>query len=237
MPIYTLKLKAKKEIANNTFRLDFEKPAGFTFIAGQYGGFTLINPAETDAGGNTRRFSILSSPNDDFLSIATRSQPSAYKRCLLSLTPDGEIKFAGPTGNFILHEDANMPAVFIAGGIGIAPFFSMIRQSTQQQSPRKLILFYGNNTKADAALLPELESFNTENPHFLLIPVLAKPDNDWSGESGYVTHTLIKKYISDISLPVFYVCGSPVMVTTLQETLVEMGIDETKIKVEDFPGY
>ena len=58
-----------------------------------------------------------------------------------------------------------------------------------------------------------------------------------AGETGYMTARLIKKYIPNLSQPIYYVCGSPVMVTTLQETLVEMDIDEEKIHIEDFPGY
>lgn len=237
MPIHILKLKSKREIARSTILLNFEKPAGFNFIPGQYGGFTLINPSETDAGGNTRRFSLLSSPLDEFISIGTRVQLSSFKRVLTSLPIDGEIKFAGPTGNFVLHEDINTPAVMIAGGIGIAPFYSIIKHATQQKSPRRLFLFYGNNTTQDAALLPELETMANKNPFFTLISVLAHPDADWQGETGFITHTLIKKYIQDIDTPIYYVCGSPAMVTALQETLVEMGIDNSKIKVEDFPGY
>lgn len=237
MPIHILKLKSKHEIARNTIALQFEKPAGFNFTPGQYGGFTLINPSETDAGGVTRRFSLLSSPLDDFIEIGTRVQQSAYKRVLSSLPVGGEIKFAGPTGNFVLHDDINTPAVMIAGGIGIAPFYSIIKCATQQKSPRRLILFYGNNTRQDAALLSELETMASENPNVSLIPVLAHPEADWQGETGYITHTLIKKYIPDISAPVYYVCGSPAMVTVLQETLTEMDIDAANIKVEDFPGY
>lgn len=237
MPIHILKLKAKHDIARSTIALQFEKPAGFNFIPGQYGGFTLINPSETDAGGVTRRFSLLSSPLDDYIEIGTRVQQSAYKRVLSALPIGGEIKFAGPTGNFVLHDDIAIPAVMIAGGIGIAPFYSIIKCATQQKSPRRLILFYGNNTQKDAALLAELDAMAAENPNFTFVSVLAHPEADWKGETGFITHTLIKKYIPDISLPVYYVCGSPAMVTALQETLVEMEIDESKIKVEDFPGY
>src|SRR5690348_6930595 len=115
MPIYTLKLIQRSEVARETIELVFEKPVGFTFTAGQYGGFTLIRPSETDAGGITRRFSLLNSPNDNHISITTRIQTSAYKRVLNTLKIGDEIKFAGPTGNFVLHQDSDTPAVLIAG--------------------------------------------------------------------------------------------------------------------------
>ncbi|VVC75806.1 Na(+)-translocating NADH-quinone reductase subunit F [Aquicella siphonis] len=237
MPIHKLKLISRREVANNTVEFMFEKPDGFTFIPGQYGGFTLINPSETDAGGITRRFSLLSTPEDKFIAVTMRIQSSAFKRVLNTLPLGSEIKFAGPSGNFICHDDPSTPAVFIAGGIGITPFYSMIQSATRHQSMQKIILFYGNQSIKDAAYLQELSLLQTLNPHFTFVPTLTMTDEGWKGETGFITHTMIKKYISDLNQPIYYVCGSPVMVTALQETLVEMGVEENKIKVEDFPGY
>lgn len=235
MPIHILKLLDRREAARGTVVFTFEKPAGLTFKPGQYAGFTLINPSETDAGGITRRFSLLSAPDDKEIAIATRIQSSAYKRVLNALPIGGEIKFAGPTGAFTLHDDQDTPAVFIAGGIGITPFYSMIKHAMAHGHTQPLYLFYGNQSKGDAAFLDELKQWETT--HFKCIPTLANPDADWTGESGFITHTMLKKYIPDLASPIYYICGSPSMVTTLQETLVEMGIEDTRIKVEDFPGY
>lgn len=237
MPIFTLKLTDRHEVARNTIELRFAKPAGFTYTAGQYGGFTLINPSETDAGGITRRFSLLSSPSDDYLAIATRIQNSAYKRVLANLPIGSDIKFAGPTGNFILHDEISVPTVLIAGGIGIAPFYSMMRFAASQNSSRQIILFYGNQTRDDAAYLDQLVSIEQQHSAIKTIAAMANPDATWQGETGYITHTMIKKYVPDISQPIFYVCGSPAMVTAIQELLVEMGVADDHIKVEDFPGY
>jgi ferredoxin-NADP reductase len=237
MPIHKLKLLKRREIARATIEFIFDKPDNLTFIPGQYAGFTLINPSETDAGGITRRFSMLSTPDDKHIAIATRVQNSAYKRVLNAMTIGDEIKFAGPTGAFTLHEDVNVPAIFIAGGIGITPFYSMIQDATRQHSPREFILFYGNQTPNDSIYLHELQQLQDENKNFTLVATMANADASWQGESGFITDSMIKKYVADITIPVFYICGSPAMVTALQETLVEMGIEEAKIKVEDFPGY
>ncbi len=237
MPIYQLKLLNRFETARNTIVLQFAKPAGFSFKPGQYGGFTLINPAETDTNGITRRFSLLSAPDDPYLAIVTRVQQSAFKRVLNTLPIGSEIKFAGPTGNFTLHEDAKVPAVFIAGGIGIAPFYSMIKHVAHHEKTRHCYLFYGNQNEQDAVFLQELTELAQHHPNVKLISVLNQPPATWQGETGYITSTILKKYLPDLSLPIYYVCGSPAMVTVLQETLVEMDIDENKIRVEDFPGY
>lgn len=237
MPIHKLKLLNQCQVARNTIEFVFEKPAGMIYIPGQYAGFTLINPVETDAGGITRRFSLLSTPDDDYIAITMRIQSSAFKRVLSALPIGSEIKLAGPSGNFTLHEDTSVPAVFIAGGIGITPFYSMIKHATRHQSQQQIFLFYGNQSQQDAAYLEELVIVQKQNPHFTLVPVMANPDDKWHGERGFITHTIIKKHIQDINIPIYYICGSPAMVTVLQETLVEMGVSEDRIKIEDFPGY
>ncbi|TAK73043.1 MAG: FAD-dependent oxidoreductase [Gammaproteobacteria bacterium] len=237
MPIHHIKLIDRRDVATGTKLFIFEKPAGLTFKPGQYAGFTLINPAETDAAGNTRRFSLLSIPDDEHIAIAMRIQHSAYKQVLNALPLGSEVKFAGPTGTFTLHEDTATPAVFIAGGIGITPFYSMIRHATQCHSPRKLYLFYGNQQPDHAAFLSELKQLQQDNPHFQLIATVDKPNETWEGETGYITQAMIKKYIPDIFEPIYYVCGSPAMVTMVQEMLAEMDIDEDRICTEDFPGY
>lgn len=237
MPIHVLKLLSKKEVATSTYIFEFKKPDNFQFKAGQYGGFTLVNPSETDAAGNTRRFSLLSIADDDTISIITRVQQSAFKRVLKNLPEESEIKFAGPTGAFVLHDDESIPAVLIAGGIGIAPFYSMIRWCQLHKPNRKIILFYGNQSLADAALINELADIEKANPNIKIINTLVNPPENWTGETGFITHTMIKKHVENIHEPYFYVCGSPAMVSVLHETLQEMEIPEDKIRVEDFPGY
>lgn len=237
MPIYTLKLIDRHQIARHTILCTFTKPEGFQFTPGQYGGFTLINPSQTDARGNTRRLSLLNAPQDENLSIAVRVQGSAFKNELNTIPLGSEIKFAGPTGNFILHEDSSVPAVLIAGGIGITPFYSMLRCATLNHSPQRIFLFYGNQTPEDTALLPELVALQEKNPNLTIITTMANPDASWHGETGYVSDTMLKKYVPDLNQPIFYVCGSPAMVVAMQELLIGMGIENARIKVEDFPGY
>lgn len=236
MPIHILKLVKRTEVARHTHTFSFTKPEGFQFKPGQYGGFTLINPTDTDAGGITRRFSLLSTPADEHITIATRMQPSAYKRVLNQFDINSEIKFAGPTGNFILHDDVTTPAVFIAGGIGITPFYSILCDAAQKKSAQTFYLFYGNQSQADAAFLAELQNLQHQLPNFKLIATMAN-DPTWTGEQGFISQSMLKKYLPDLHTPIYYVCGSPTMVTALQEALVELDIPEEHIKVEDFPGY
>lgn len=237
MPIHTLKLLERRTIAANTIELKFEKPEGFNFIAGQYGGFTLVNPEHKDDQGINRRFSLLSSPDDNEITIVTRIQSSAYKRNLETMPLGSEIKFVGPSGAFVLHEDHNIPAVLIAGGIGIAPFYSMIKYALVHKPEQEIILLYGNTALADSAYFEELEKLATDHKQFKMAATLTEPHGDWQGETGYISDEMIIRNVPDIEHAIFYVCGSLAMVTALQGTLMELDISDDRIKVEDFPGY
>jgi ferredoxin-NADP reductase len=237
MPVYQLKLIERKVVALNTMEFLFEKPIGFIFKPGQYGGFTLINSPEIDAQGITRRFSLLSAPHDPHIAMTTRIQTSAYKRVLKDLPLGSEIKFAGPVGNFTLHTTPALPAIFIAGGIGITPFYSMIRDAIHSASTQQMLLFYGNQSYNDAAYLPELQQLNDENANFKLIPTLVNADPTWQGELGFISANMLQKYIDDSLAPIYYVCGTPAMVKAVQEMLYTLNIHEERIKIEDFPGY
>ena len=238
MPIYTLKLLDKREIAHQTYIFIFSKPDHFTFIPGQYAGFTLPILLKTQPTNSTRRFSLLSTPQDEHLVIATRMQPSSYKQALIELPIGSEVKCAGPSGNFVLHADTHIPAVLIAGGIGITPFYSMIQSNFEQSITRPIYLFYANRTLSEAAFLTTLSSWQKEHAQFNFIPILTDsiPTN-WQGESGFLSYDMLKKYIEDLTQPVFYICGSPTMVQSVQTTLLELDILPEKIKIEDFPGY
>src|SRR5690348_10544977 len=94
----------KEEVANETMAFHFEKPKDFTFKAGQFGDFTLLNPSETDEEGNIRGFSLSHAPYEEDLMIATRMRDTAFKRVLKNLPLGTEVKLDAPYGNFVLHK-------------------------------------------------------------------------------------------------------------------------------------
>lgn len=235
MPIYQLKLIKQEIVAKQTIEFAFTKPDNFHFIPGQYGGFTLINP-ETKTP-ITRRFSLLSAPEEPTIRITTRIQPSDFKKALSALKPNEHIKFAGPTGTFVLHEDTNIPAVCLAGGVGITPFYSMIQHCKMANIIRPITLFYGNNTEEDAAYFNEFIMLAKEHSFFKFIPIFQQPSAAWQGEKGLISASLIDNYVDCQKPAIFYACGSPTMVQAMQRALAELDIPQSNIKVEDFPGY
>ena len=118
MPIYTVKLQSKEDIADGTMAFYFEKPQGFTHKAGQYADLTLMNPEETDSEGNIRTFTLANAPYEESLMFATRMRDTAFKRVLKNMPIGTEITLDAPHGSFTLHNNDSVPAVFLTGGIG-----------------------------------------------------------------------------------------------------------------------
>ena len=232
---YRLKLIDKKQIAKGTFALYFEQPDDLTFSAGQSMRLVL---GDSDEG---RTFTIASAPHEKHLIFAMRKRSSSFKRKLLSLPMGSTVEADGPFGErFVLHGDSDIPSVFIAGGIGITPLRSMISHILYEKLPYIVTLFYSNKRKEDIAFLDDLHGFEKSNPRFTMVLTLTKDfsnDADWKGERGRVDAKMIAKYIPDITIPYFYVAGSPVMVVSVKDMLEKAGVSTDRIITKKFTGY
>lgn len=246
-PIYSLGLKARAEVAERTLEFRFEKPPGLTFKAGQFMDLTFLDPPETDAEGNTRGFSINSAPDDPDLMFTTRLRDTAFKRVLQAVPLGTPVKLEGPFGSFTLHNNAQRPAVLLAGGIGITPFRSMARWAAHQQLPHRISLFYSNRRPEDAPFLEELAELASANPNFTVVPTmtgLGRSRRPWQGATGYIDRALLDRHLgpllsreSGLSTPIFYLAGPARMVAGLHGVLNAMGIDDDDIRTEEFAGY
>jgi ferredoxin-NADP reductase len=239
-PIFMTKLKNRKEVAERTMAFQFDKPAAWTFKAGQFIDMTLPNPPETDAEGNTRGFSISSAPEEDFLMVTTRLRNTAFKRSLQKVPLGTEVKVEGPFGNLVLHNNASRPAVFVAGGIGITPVRSILVRAAAEKLPHHIFLFYSNHRPEDAAFLDELEALQKRNPNFRMIATMTdmeKSDRPWQGERGRINHELLSKYLKGVDNAIYYITGPPGLVKALRSVLNSAGVDDDDIRTEEFTGY
>src|ERR1700730_17059103 len=143
-------LKARDSLCSGTTALYFEKPDGFAFKPGQFANFTLDSPIAADVDGNTRTLSIASAPHEKNLMVAMRMRDTGFKRAASTLPIGAPFLLEGPYGNLILHKDITRPAVFMAGGIGITPFRSMIGHATEVGSAHRIFLFYSIRRVEDA---------------------------------------------------------------------------------------
>lgn len=205
----------KRRIERDCFSLIFEKPKGFSFYAGQY--------LDIQLGDDTRAFTISSSPIEDFLMITTKRGISDFKKTMEKLKPGNTITTSHPAGTFTLDETES--AVFIAGGIGITPFRSMIKYAVSSKINTPITLIYSSSDN-NFLFKKELDEWQ-----------------DWYGgldieyintsKQGRLTHLPSTIY----HLPIYYLAGSPSFVDDMEKILLEMGLDEINIRYDRFDGY
>jgi ferredoxin-NADP reductase len=237
---YRSKLLERVEIAENTMAFHFERPAQFDFKPGQTVDLTILNPPESDAEGDIRTFSIASSPFEDHLMFVTRMRDTAFKRSLKQIALGTEVRIDSPMGSFTLHKNSAKGAVLLAGGIGITPFLSIVRQADHDQLPHRLHLFYSNRRPEDAPFLDDLQALEKSNPNFQLIGTMtdmSRSKKGWNGETGYINKEMLSRYLLKLQGPIYYVAGPPAMVLGLETVLLDSGVDDDDIRTEGFSGY
>ncbi len=240
MATFSSHLIHREEIADGTMAFRFEKPEGFSFKAGQHVSVRLIDPPETDEEGNKRTFSLITAPYEDHIAVATRMRDTAFKRVLKTMPIGTPVEIIDPRGSMTLHVNTDRPAVFLAGGIGITPFRSMIRHAIHEKLEHKIILFYSNRTPESAAFLDELAETDRQILNFTLIATMtdmASSTQPWSGQTGYITEEMIRGAVGDGMQPVYYLAGPPGMVAAMNGVLERLGVSEDDIRSEEFSGY
>jgi ferredoxin-NADP reductase len=234
------KLIGREDVAEGTMAFHFEKPIGFDFKAGQSADVILTDPPETDAEGNTRTFCIASPPFENELVFATRIRDTAFKRSLKKVPLGTKVKIAPAAGSFTLHKNLAKPAVFLAGGIGITPFLSIVRQADRDRLPQTLYLFYSNRRPEDAAFLETLQALEKTNLNLRLICTMtemSKSKREWKGETGLINKEMLTRYLSYLQGPVYYTAGPPALVAAMRQILTASCVDEDDIRAEEFAGY
>jgi ferredoxin-NADP reductase len=240
MPKYETELLGNQTTAEGTMAFHFAKPEGFKFEAGQSMNVSLIEPPETDAKGNARTFSIVSAPHETELVVATRMRDTAFKRVLKAMPAGGRVSLRGPAGKFTLDGADTRPAVFLAGGIGITPFVSMLRHAAHTRLARDLWLFYSNRRPEDAAFLEELAALPKRNARCRFVGTMVEMDKSsrpWSGETGFIDRAMLERHLKGLSAYVYYVAGPPGLVEAMQKMLIGAGVAQDAIRTDEFFGY
>lgn len=240
MNTYFLPLIAKKELAVDTMAFWFSTAGtDFSFQAGQYINMSIIDPKEKDNRGNSRSMSIASSPgNKDSIMFSMRMRLSAFKNNLNNLALGEKVRILGPFGYFVLPKSAQTPLVFLAGGIGVTPFRSMIEWTVNNKFPYDIALFLSNPTIKDAAFYEDLAKWSQESSNFKFIPTFTRVNTPCNScETGRINKEMILKYINNPKEPIFFIAGTHEMVLSMKEILQDLKVDPSKIITEHFGGY
>jgi ferredoxin-NADP reductase len=240
MAEYRMTLVDRRKIASGTMAFWFAPDEGyFEFRAGQHVDVIFAQPQPGCENDNFRTFSLASGPGEKkSIMIAMRMSKTIFKNCLQSAALGTKFVVSRPRGSFTLHKDTSRSAVFLAGGIGIAPIRSIIQHAVQERLEHKMYLFYSNRHAEDAAFMEEMESVGAQKHNFFFIPtVTGHTSLGWRYEKGHIDREMLTRYLAGLKGQVYYVAGPSGMVTAMTSLLNSAGASEDDMKTEEFGDY
>jgi ferredoxin-NADP reductase len=233
------RIKEKREVARGTLFVTFDLlGAEADFVPGQYFWITLVDPPYDDEKGPRRHLSVVTSPNErGVLGLTTRLRDTAFKRSLAELPVGAEVDVEQPKGSFLLPEETDQRYVFIAGGIGITVFRSMLRYIAEEQLPHRVTLVYSNRDRESAAFLDELAELERTNDNIGVVLTMTD-DPGWDGESRRIGPELLRDHLgAELGSFRYLLAGPPGMVDGVSEELRAAGIPDERIAADRFSGY
>jgi ferredoxin-NADP reductase len=233
------RIKEKKEVAKGTLLVTFDLLGEeVDFRAGQYFFVTLPDVGHQDEKGLRRHITVVTSPNEkSVLGLATRMRDSAFKRSLAELEPGADVEVEPPKGDFALPEETSRPLAFVAGGIGITVFRSMLLYIREEGLPHRVTLIYSNRDQESTAFLDELQELEKENPNLRLVLTMTQ-DPGWEGETRKIDAQFFEDYLDGgLNDFTFLVAGPPAMVEGMQRELDEAGVKDENVNAERYSGY
>lgn len=220
-----LMLINKIHLVDNIWAFRFESSAPLTWTAGQF--IRVELPHENpDKEGTKRFFTISSAPYEKVVQITTRVTQSTFKQALVALPIGGELQLLNePDGDFI-WEDSDKPLVFVAGGIGITPFHSILKQRIYNKLPLDVTLIYGNRTDA-IVFKDEFDAFAAQDSELKVQYMINQP----------LTAAKIVALAPKLTDSLVYISGPEPMVEALGDGLKTVGLPESQLKQDFFPNY
>lgn len=225
---YEVELLGTDPCGPDVITLRFSRPAGYEFSPGQW--FRLTLP--TTEGSVTETFSHCSAPSDPYLEMTTRLSGSPFKLALGALSAGARVAIVGPGGRLAIPADASR-VCFIAGGVGITPIRSMLRDAAESgRTFDDALLVFGNRDERCAPFAEELAALDRIGVRVVLC--YERPSDAWTGERGFITAEMIRRHVDPLDGRPFVVAGPPVMVTALESVLDQLAVPEELRIVEHF---
>ncbi len=234
-----LSLKERRKLAPDIYEFVFHNERRLRFKPGQYMEWTLPHD-RADSRGNRRFLTLSSSPTEREVKIGVKfhSRPSSFKRGLLSMKKGERIAAGHLAGDFVLPDDKAEKVAFIAGGIGITPFKSMIKYMLDTGDRRAVVVLYANRRVEDIAydglLEQAAERLGVRTVHILTD--LRQVPSSWDGRTGHIDEDLIAEEVPDYRDRIFFVSGPPDMVAAAKKAIARLGVKRNRIRTDYFPG-
>ena len=215
-----------------TFRLVPQTGFPAPFLAGQYINLTV----EVQGIVTGRPYTISSPPTQrDHYDITVREVPGGLVSGYLhqQVGPGDCLDCSGPAGHFHFNPLFHDPvSVFIAGGCGLTPFISMIRQMADRSAEREIYLFYGHSTVNEALFHDELVELAERTPGLTYVPVVEQPPPGYQGCQGLVSGRLLQETLGDLTGKTYYLCGPQGLYNYCLNQLGSLGVPRRKIRTE-----
>lgn len=251
---FSVRVLARTTVATDTMAFFLERPAGFDFEAGQFVSVQLagFDAPEDGSDDGERMLSIASAPHDPQLMVAMRMRDTPFKRHLsaCALGTEGASVLLSPAmGDFVLPADPTRPLVMLAGGIGITPFYSMLRHLQHEAAAGRptppVTLLYGNRTHDLAPWRDELSRLACDLPSLRVVHVVAEQceapphGNEITSatRTGLITADVIQQEVPDWQACSYYIVGPTAMVAAMQDCLDACGVPPEQVAIEFFAGY
>ncbi|MFA6076518.1 MAG: oxidoreductase [Candidatus Paceibacterota bacterium] len=235
-----LKLKKIVQHTSDTVSFIFTPDSSFVFKPGQYLEWTLGHHG-MDSRGNRRYFTIASSPTEKELHLGVKFYPngSSFKKALSGMNDDDTIFASQLSGDFVLPRDKKKKLVFIAGGIGITPFRSMIKYLIDTQQKRDIFLIYSNKKETDIVYknIFDQASYDFGLKTIYTLTDMEDEQTNWNGRRGFIDGKMILEEIKDWRERTFYISGPPSMVSDTEKIIKNLGLSGKQIKTDFFPGF
>ena len=219
--------------STRTLRLLREDGAIPPFRPGQYVNLFV----EIDGVRTSRPYSISSAPGAPHIDLTVREKPDGFVSPYLvrGVTVDDRLVSTGPIGHFVheplIHGD---DLVFLAGGSGITPFMSMLRDLQARDWPRSVTLLVGTRKPSDVIFGQELKAMARGNDRLRLAVVVSEPSPSFRGRRGLLDAARIRKEVGDPAGKTFYLCGPNPMLELCRAALAEIGAPRQRIRTELF---
>lgn len=221
-------LKEIKKETDDTFTIALETKNKFLFRPGQFC-FLRLNKKGIYA---RHPFTISSSPDKKDLEFTIKLK-GRFTQEALNLKKGDEVIVDGPFGIFTLDKAEEKDIIFIAGGVGITPFYSMIKSQIKSNTKKDILLFYCSRTIKGTIFKKELDNIKED----WLKKVYILSEDECEGhekEKGIISKSIIAKYTKDINNSIFFICGPEKMKDCAIKELKELGVKRDNIVIEDF---